>query len=349
MSHPWAEVNAAVLAVLAEWSRPLGRGGTVTAPDAERPAQPEVFADRLLSVRQAEGLVDRGEVRILPGTVVTPLARDLLKRRGVAVRVVSGREAIAARTSDQGEWGFALESARHPGLAAALRRHWLEAAGTRSPTGSRRPGGWSRTRGGGPGRGRRGCERHLAGQPGRRHPRGDGGRCGSTVRAVRHLGANLLVVEPTARSIHLIRQIGDAIPGRWRAPGSRLARRRRMGGPAMRIAEVIGRVTLSRVHPSSAGGPVRRRPPPAPRGAGGRLAQAGRGGHRLRRPRRQPGSLDRPVRRGRGRQPVPAGQEARRRLQRRPDRPNQSLNLLCNRQSCNLSFLKGRKPCPPAT
>ena len=232
MSHPWAEVNAAVLAVLAEWSRPLGRGGNGRAPTRNgHHHQPEVFADRLLGVRQAEGLGDRGEVRVLPGTVVTPLARDLLKRRGVVVRVVSGREAVAVRTQHQGEWGFAVESARHPGLASALRRHWLEAAWYEVADGVE-------------------AARWVVEDEGRgalvvadeastatwRANRVEGiraatvGDVDSTVRAVRHLGANLLVVEPATRSIHLLQQIGtrfqaggapfapDELDDGWEAP-----------------------------------------------------------------------------------------------------------------------------------
>jgi len=216
MNHPWAEVNAAVLAVLMEWRRPLGRG-----PARSGHHQPEVFGDRLLGVRQAEGLADRGEVRILAGTVVTPLARDLLKRRGVAVRVVSGREANQARTQRQGEWGFAIGSTRSPGLVAALRRQWLDGAWSEVANDARGAAHWvveSANRGAL-------VVADEASVATWRASRVEGVRAATvsdidaTARAVRHLGANLLVVEPLARSIHLIRQIGE----RFRAAGAPVA------------------------------------------------------------------------------------------------------------------------------
>ena len=46
----------------------------------------------------------------------------------------------------------------------------------------------------------------------------------------------------------------------------------------MRIAEVIGRVTLSRPHPNLKGGPVPHRPADDEGGAGRGVADAGRGG-----------------------------------------------------------------------
>ena len=199
MSQTWAEVNAAVLAVLAEWARPpkgIGRGS----------ARPEVFVDRLLGVRQVERLGDRDEVQILAGTVVTPLAADLLKRQGVAVRVVSGREAVAARNRRAGEWAFAVESTGNPGLTASLRRHWLDGPD------------WSEVADPAPwvvGAAGRGVvivadeasvvtwrANQVAGV--RAATVGD---VESTARAVRHLGANVVVVEPSTRSIHLIQQI----------------------------------------------------------------------------------------------------------------------------------------------
>src|SRR3954464_12509187 len=73
-----AEVEAAVRSVLAT------QGG---GPGAERrTAEGEVFAERLFAVRHAEALsaLTRA-VQVAPGTVVTPLARDLLKKRGVAI------------------------------------------------------------------------------------------------------------------------------------------------------------------------------------------------------------------------------------------------------------------------
>ena len=205
MNQTWAEVNAAVLAVLAEWTRPrqaVGREGA--RPDAD------VFADRLLGVRHAERLGDRPEVRVLAGTVVTPLARDYLKGRGVAVRIVAGREALLTRGARRGEWGFAIEATRDPGLLAGLRRHWLDGKD------------WFEV-----GRDAAEAARWVVAAEGRgalvvadeaslatwRANQVGGVRAAtvgdveSSARAVRHLGANVAVVEPSTRSIHLIRQM----------------------------------------------------------------------------------------------------------------------------------------------
>ena len=200
MNQTWAEVNAAVLAVLAEWTRPARRAVGLEA------ARPEVFVDRLLGVRQVERLGDRGEVQILAGTVVTPLARDILKRQGVAVRVVSGRAASLARSRQLGEWGFAFESPRHPGLVASLRRHWFDGPD------------WSEVDDAalwvaeGEGRGAlvvadEGSVATWRANQVHGIRAATVGDVEATDRAVRHLGANVIVVEPTTRSIHLIQQI----------------------------------------------------------------------------------------------------------------------------------------------
>lgn len=88
-----------------------------------QPAAPAVFPERLLGLRHAEGLASgTREVRVAPGTVVTPLARDELKRRGVAVRWVSRSEVEPV--SRRGEWGFVVEG--EGGVLSALRRTWLD-------------------------------------------------------------------------------------------------------------------------------------------------------------------------------------------------------------------------------
>lgn len=109
MNEPTIEqVAAAVRAVL------MGGG-----EKSLRPA--EVFAGRLLGLKQAEGLDRRErEVRILAGTVVTPLARDFLKKNGFALRVVHESEARSRR---DGEWGFAIEG--KSGVAWALKARLL--------------------------------------------------------------------------------------------------------------------------------------------------------------------------------------------------------------------------------
>src|SRR3954447_11545461 len=117
---PWAliaEVDAAVRSVLAAQGRGPSLGG--------RAVEAEVFCGRLFSLRHAEALPGSArEVRLGAGTVVTPLARDLLKKRGVAIRLVSKGEV--ARVRRPGEWGFAIEDAAGSGVIAALRRAWLE-------------------------------------------------------------------------------------------------------------------------------------------------------------------------------------------------------------------------------
>ena len=208
MSRTWAEVNAAVLAVLAEWSRPAARGdGRVPARSTQ--PRPEVVADRLLGVRRAESLLDRAEVRVLPGTVVTPLALALLRKGGVAVRVASGRDAAAARSADAGEWGFHVAATRHSGLAEALRRHWL-AEGWSDIDAGADAAAWVAAADG------RGAlvvadEASVVAWRANRTPgvrAATAGEVDEAARAIRHLGANLLVVEPATRSIHLIRQLG---------------------------------------------------------------------------------------------------------------------------------------------
>jgi len=217
MTHPWSEVNAAILAVLAEWNRPtrrgvgreLGRGGH---------HQPDVFVDRLLGLKQAEALVDRNEVRILAGTVVTPMARDLLKQRRIVVRVVSSREANLSRTRRLGEWGFAIESTRNSGVVSSLRRQWLDGSDwSEIAPSAEAAAGWV---GDGDGRGALVLTDEASVATWRAN-RVEGVRAAtvvdvdSTARAVRHLGANLVVVEPATRSIHLLKQIGE----RFRAGG----------------------------------------------------------------------------------------------------------------------------------
>src|SRR4051794_21176908 len=112
-----AEVDAAVRSVLASrgWNRQTDRQG----------AGAEVFAERLFALRHAEALpAANREVRVAPGTIVTPLARELLKKRGVALRWVA--KGMADRVKHPGEWGFAIEAGAESGVIAALRRVLLE-------------------------------------------------------------------------------------------------------------------------------------------------------------------------------------------------------------------------------
>ena len=203
MTPSWTEVNAAVLAVLGEFGRASRSNGRALPSTPSR----DVFSERLFSLRHAEA-AEGNEVRVLVGTVVTPLARDLLRRRKISIRVVSGREASLARAQLRGEWGFAIES--RSGQVEAIRRmlldDWFE-VGADSFQAAR----WVVE---GDGRGafvvadEASVATWRAGSI--------GGIRAATVaapeavsRAIRHLGANLIVVEPLGASIHWLKQIGE--------------------------------------------------------------------------------------------------------------------------------------------
>src|SRR5689334_18788605 len=110
MNEPTAsQVDAAVRAVLAELFRQ-------PAPVADGL---DLFAGRLLALCHVEALAPgTRELAIEPGTVVTPMARDQLKRLGIRVRLVSAGEL--ERLGRRGEWGFAIEEG--VGIAEVLRR-----------------------------------------------------------------------------------------------------------------------------------------------------------------------------------------------------------------------------------
>jgi hypothetical protein len=196
---PISIVDAAVRSVLAELH-------AATRPSASAP----VFADRLFSLRHAETLAPGTRVvRIAPGTVVTPLARDLMKRQGVVVQL-AGLAEIG--TAARGEWAFAIDS--DLGWLHALRRALLEDAGRWLEL---EPSldvltGWvqaSEDRGvllvttdgavavwqacQAPG-----VRAAFAVEPADVH------------RATRSLGANLIVVEPTGKSLPWIKQLATA-------------------------------------------------------------------------------------------------------------------------------------------
>lgn len=204
MSLPSVEqVAAAVSEVLRDLARPRASAGNhVSVP------HPDIFVERLLSLRQAEALAGRRrEVRIAPGTVITPLARDFLKRQGITLKVVSRSEVERAR--DPGEWGFAL--AAESGLVTAFRRTlldeaqpWLELEGDADA-----------------------ATRWLVESPGRgvvlitdeaslavwSACRIAGIRAAQAAdldavdRAIRSLSLNLLVIEPAGKSISLLKQM----------------------------------------------------------------------------------------------------------------------------------------------
>jgi hypothetical protein len=191
-----AEVDAAVRSVLLR-------------EQGNREAGPNVFAGRLLAVRHVELLAPgQHEVCVAPGTVVTPLARDLLKQRGIALRQVALKEA--ARVARSGEWGFAVDETAVSGMVAALGRalceemwseleatpgsaaQWVAEAAHRGAfllTAQASVAVW------------RACQ--VAGVRAAVADDPD-----AVARAVRHLGVNLLVVEPLGKSISWIRRLG---------------------------------------------------------------------------------------------------------------------------------------------
>lgn len=203
---PILAVDAAIRAVLADLRVPARRSSTGRAADF-------VFADRLFSLRLAETLPpDVRSIKIAPGTVMTPLARDFLKRRGIAVRLAGAAEiAPTAR----GEWAFALGASN--GQIQALQRAFLEDSRTWTELDPSLDEltTWIRDD---EGRGAflvaidpavavwRACQvpgvrAALAAEP------------ADARSAARSLGANLLVVDPTGKSISWIRQIALAFRG----------------------------------------------------------------------------------------------------------------------------------------
>ncbi|QEH36616.1 hypothetical protein OJF2_52010 [Aquisphaera giovannonii] len=195
-------VDDAVRSVLADI-----RGAGRRRPPADG-SQP--FTDRLLGVRQVE-LMPAGTrtVRIATGTVVTPLARDLLKRRGIEIRLGGLGEA---RRLARGEWAFAI--GEESGMLQALRRGLLEDPGEWLELGPALDdvGGWLlETAGRGAlwitGEGARTVWRACR-LPGIRAA--IGAEPSDVHRAVKGLGMNLMVVEPAGKSIALIRQLAAA-------------------------------------------------------------------------------------------------------------------------------------------
>jgi len=203
---PIRAVDAAVRAVLADFRVPTQRPSHGRAADL-------IFADRLFSLRLAETLPpDVRSIKIAPGTVMTPLARDLLKHRGITVRL-AGLAEIAPAV--HGEWAFAVDAGT--GQLQALQRTFLEdpRSWTELEPSLGELTGWIRD---GEGRGAflvsmdpalivwRACQvpgirAAFAAEP------------ADARSAARSLGVNLLVVDPTGKSISWIRQIALALRG----------------------------------------------------------------------------------------------------------------------------------------
>ncbi|CAN5876205.1 hypothetical protein BH23PLA1_BH23PLA1_01960 [soil metagenome] len=194
------QVDATIWAVLREFG---WAGGTVCAEVVE---QGDIFSGRLLALRHIETLgQETREIRIAPGTVVTPLARDLLKRLKIRLRLVSDADVLRQRR--EGEWGFAIEDTS--GTSGVLRRAllsdpeaWRE-VGNRAIDAAR----WvaeSTDRGAVVFTPEASLACWLA-------ARIEGVRSAApadadaVARAVRHLGANLLVFESSRHSLHSLK------------------------------------------------------------------------------------------------------------------------------------------------
>lgn len=162
------------------------------------------FEGRLLGLRAAEGL-DRNTqvVSIRSGTVITPLARDWLKKRGVEIQIAAERERI------EGRWGFVVE--QETGVTAALRRILLEG-----------PDGWvevgqtaidaARWAVAAPGRGAAVLTDEASVSaweansiPGARAAVGIDAN--SVARAARRLGVNVLILEVRSQPIPVLRHL----------------------------------------------------------------------------------------------------------------------------------------------
>ncbi|WP_235905248.1 hypothetical protein [Tautonia marina] len=183
------QVDDAVRAVLA---------GLRRAPRPDRRSS-GVFAGRLLGERQVERLgPEIREVRIAPTTVITPIARDHLKRRGILIRWVS--EHLAGRL---GEWGFVIEEG--VAMADPIRRSLLGSEGSWHEAGQGviEAAQWVASE---EGRGavvftdQGSVACWLAAQVAGVRSAAPGDADG-VARAVEHLGVNLLVLEPAGHSL----------------------------------------------------------------------------------------------------------------------------------------------------
>jgi hypothetical protein len=218
LPDPIQKVDEAVRAVLAELQ---GTTRSRKEPDCQ------VFVDRLFSVRQAEALPPGTRVvQLGPATVVTPLARDLLKRRGITIRLGGAGESLAAA---RGEWAFSIATGSELGMVSALRRAlladpraWIEfepsldlvakwlvdvkGRGAMFITSEAALAVWKSCR-------ITGVRAASATEP------------SEVYRAIETLGINLLVIEPAGKSISWMKQLAGAFrfAGAPRAPEYLLA------------------------------------------------------------------------------------------------------------------------------
>jgi len=216
LADPIKKVDEAVRAVLAEL--------TMKGPSRSRKESDcQVVVERLFSLRHAEALPPGTRiVQLGPATVVTPLARDLLKRQGITIRLGG---LGGSMNSARGEWAFSIAAdSELLGTVKALRRALLEepAAWIEFEPPLDSLANWLVE---GKGRGAmfitaetalavwRSCQ--IAGVRA-----ASAAEPGEVQRAVQSLGINLLVVEPAGKSLSWIKQLAGAfrISGAPRAP-----------------------------------------------------------------------------------------------------------------------------------
>ena len=216
------------------------------------------------------GMERRGNSRGA-GTIVTPLARDQLKKMGVALKIVSEREV--GNVSQSGEWGFAMEA--ESGMIAALRRRLLAGEPSWSLVGNtaREAGEWvarRENRGAAVITSEAAVAGYVANQIAgvRAATLGD---ADAVSRAIRSLGVNLAVIEPAGNSLFSLMHM--------------LQTYRRGGPPSRRIAPTGGPDHANRrgdraSHPvprpsQPAQRPIRGRGDHDPVGVGGRFVEEG--------------------------------------------------------------------------
>jgi hypothetical protein len=209
-------VEMVVRAVLAEMSRcasgPSGaiihQGPGHVDPVMERARPVPVFVGRVLGEKHVTAMESSGrEVRVAPGTVITPLARDAIKRKGLALRIVAPGEL--ARSGHVGEWGLVIEAGvtAHESLRRAIHggdETWLD-VGDSAETAAR----WAASavhRGAAVLTAEASVACWRANQV-------EGARAATvsdpeaTARASRALGVNCLIIEPTGLSFSAVRHI----------------------------------------------------------------------------------------------------------------------------------------------
>jgi hypothetical protein len=269
-------VEKVVRAVLAEMARRAAADRDMPAPSETRSddrlivpgGRVPVFVGRVLGERHVAAMEasDR-EIRLAPGTVITPLARDAIKRKGLTLRIVAPGEL--ARSGHVGEWGIVIE--RGVGADESLRRaihgggetwldvgdvaesaaRWVASATHRGAavlTSEASVACWRANQ-------VRGVRAATVNDP------------DATARASRSLGVNCLIVEPAGLSISAVRHLlsvyrragAPTVPGALGGGGPDEDRRGDRAGDARSGASVA-----AAIQPGD-------RPPPARGGAHGRL------------------------------------------------------------------------------